>query len=193
MPRLPRAFFARPTLVVARELLGQRLVCLRNGRRLSGLIAEAEAYIGENDLACHARVGRTPRNEVMYGPPGYAYVYFTYGLHWMLNCVTERDGFPAAVLLRVIVPDGGVEIMRRLRGQAPEARLANGPAKLTQALGIDGELDGHDLCARGAKLFIERAALPPDSRIIARPRVGLGDTPEPWKSKAWNFRWLISD
>jgi DNA-3-methyladenine glycosylase len=187
MPRLPRGFFARPTLEVARELLGQRLVRLWNGERLAGLISETEAYIGEADLACHARFGRTPRSQVMYGPPGHAYVYFTYGMHWMLNFVTEAEGFPAAVLIRGMLPCGGVEVMRRRRG--PDAALADGPAKLTQALGIDKRLNGCDVCARDAMLFVEKAPRVPDALILRGPRVGLNHTPEPWRSKAWNFRW----
>jgi DNA-3-methyladenine glycosylase len=190
--RLPRAFFDRPTVTVARELLGQRLVHISNGQRLAGLITEAEAYVGQADLACHARVGHTPRTAVMFGPPGHAYVYFTYGMHWLLNCVTEQAGFPAAVLLRAIAPAEGVTLMRRRRGRVPEARLTDGPAKLTQALGIDGRFNGHDLCARGAQLFIERAALPGGAQVIAGPRVGMGSTPEPWHSMPWNFR-LASD
>ena len=97
---LNRDFYARPTLQVARELLGMRLVRLEGGARLAGLIVETEAYIGQEDLGCHARAGLTERNRVMFGPPGHAYVYFTYGMHWLLNCVTEAQGFPAAVLLR---------------------------------------------------------------------------------------------
>ncbi len=93
---LPRSFFDRPTLVVTRDLLGMRLVRILEGIRLSGIITETEAYIGENDLACHAKAGRTKRTAVMYGPPGHAYVYFTYGNHWMLNVVTEPEGSPAA-------------------------------------------------------------------------------------------------
>ena len=104
---LPHEFFARPTLTVARALLGMRLVRLLDGQRLSGVILEAEAYIGETDLGCHAKAGRTRRNAVMYGPPGHAYVYFTYGMHWMLNAVTEPEGFPAAVLLRAMQPQEG--------------------------------------------------------------------------------------
>jgi DNA-3-methyladenine glycosylase len=188
MARLLRSFFARPTLLVARDLLGQRLVHMRNGLRLAGLILETEAYIGEADLACHARFGRTPRSEVMYGSPGHAYVYFTYGMHWMLNFVTEAEGFPAAVLIRAILPCEGVAIMRRRRGAA-DAILTNGPAKLTQALGIDKRLNGCDVCARDAVLFVERAPAAPQAEVIRGPRVGLNHTPEPWVSKPWNFKW----
>src|SRR6266852_3708761 len=108
MLRLARRFFARPTLQVARELLGQRLVRMSNGVRLAGRITETEAYIGQTDLACHARFGLTPRSQVMFGPPGRAYVYFTYGMHWMLNIVTEAEGSPAAVLIRGIRADDGL-------------------------------------------------------------------------------------
>ncbi|MCS6911057.1 MAG: DNA-3-methyladenine glycosylase [Anaerolineales bacterium] len=186
--KLPRAFFARDTVTVARELLGQRLVRLEAGRRLSGIIIETEAYVGETDLACHARAGRTPRTTVMYGPPGCAYVYLNYGLHWMLNIVTERNGFPAAVLIRAIEPMEGVEVMRRRRGHVPDRQLTNGPGKLAQALHITGSLHGHDLCARGAVLFVERAGNAAPSAILARPRIGIHSVPEPWRSLAWNFR-----
>ncbi len=195
MPRLPRRFYARPTLEVARALLGQRLVHVSNGWRLAGLITETEAYIGQTDLACHARFGRTPRSEVMFGPPGHAYVYFTYGMHWMLNVVTEAKGFPAAVLIRALQPEVGLEVMRERRGErgrtAPPERLADGPAKLTQALGIDGRLNGHDLCAQDAQLFIERAPAVPDAAVALGPRIGLNTTPEPWRSKLWNFKTAI--
>ncbi len=108
---LPRNFYDRPTLTVARKLIGARLVRILDGVRLVGLITETEAYIGEKDLGCHAHVGKTNRNAVMFGTPGHAYVYFTYGNHWMLNAVTEREGFPAAVLIRAIQPIEGAEIM----------------------------------------------------------------------------------
>jgi DNA-3-methyladenine glycosylase len=104
---LPRKFYNRSTLTVARELIGARLVRILDGVKLVGLITETEGYIGEEDLACHARAGWTPRTLPMYGPPGHAYVYFTYGNHWMLNAVTEREGFPAAVLIRAIWPHRG--------------------------------------------------------------------------------------
>ena len=108
---LSRKFYNRPTLTVARELIGARLVRILDGVKLVGIITETEAYIGETDLACHAKAGLTPRTAPMYGPPGHAYVYFTYGNHWMLNAVTEREGFPAAVLIRAIQPVEGIEIM----------------------------------------------------------------------------------
>jgi DNA-3-methyladenine glycosylase len=188
MPRLARRFFARPTLQVARELLGQRLVHLTNGVRLAGRITETEAYIGQNDLACHARYGLTPRSRVMFGPPGRAYVYFTYGMHWMLNIVTEAEGFPAAILVRAIRADEGLPIMQARRGPRVSAeRLTDGPAKLAQALGIDKALNGHDLCARGAGLFVERAPAVPDEAVVQGPRIGLTNTPEPWKSMPWRF------
>jgi DNA-3-methyladenine glycosylase len=190
MLRLPRQFYARPTLQVARELLGQRLVHVNEGRRLAGLINETEAYIDQTDLACHARFGRTQRTVVMFGPPGRAYVYFTYGMHWMLNIVTEAEGMPAAVLIRAVLPVEGLEAMQARRGRAdPPGRLVNGPGKLAQAFGINQALNGSDLCRRGAPLFVERADPVPDRAIHVGPRVGLNNTPEPWKSLPWRFLW----
>lgn len=188
MPRISREFLAQPTLQVARALLGQRLVRLYDGQRLSGQIVETEAYIGEEDQACHARVGKTARTSVMYTAPGHAYVYFTYGMHWLLNFVTEPEGFPAAVLVRALLPEDGVAVLRRLRGGKPDAVLTNGPAKLTQALAIDGALNGLNVCARGAPLWVEAAPPMPEAAVICGPRIGLGSTPEPWKSKPWNFK-----
>ncbi|MEZ0394826.1 MAG: DNA-3-methyladenine glycosylase [Anaerolineales bacterium] len=188
MSVLPATFYARPTLTVARQLLGARLVRLLDGVRLAGLITETEAYIGEADLGCHARAGRTKRTEVMYGPPGRAYVYFTYGMHWCLNAVTEAEGFPAAVLIRAIRPIEGVEIIaaRRRGGDT------DGPAKLTQALGIDGSLNGADLCSPAGGLWIEAGESVPDQAVTIGPRVGLYTVPEPWKSQPWRFRARLS-
>jgi DNA-3-methyladenine glycosylase len=186
--RLPRDFFARPTLQVARQLLGMRLVRLEDGQRIVGIILEAEAYRGEEDLGCHCRHGRTRRTQVMYGLPGCAYVYFTYGMHWMLNFVTEEEGFPAAVLIRAIQPVAGQELIAARRLGQPPQRWADGPAKLCQALHIDGHLNGADLCAPEAVLFVEEGAPFPDSSVTNGPRVGLNSVPEPWRSIPWRFK-----
>ena len=182
-PPLPREFYNRPTLTVAREMIGARLVRVLDGIRLVGLITETEAYIGEEDLACHAKAGRTPRTAVMYGLPGYAYVYFTYGNHWMLNVVTEREGFPAAVLIRAIQPIEGAEVMSERRN----GRDTFGPGKLTQALGITKSENGVDLTGAGAGLWIEAGISVPDENVTIGPRVGLNTVPEPWFSKPWRF------
>lgn len=184
---LPRDFFERPTLTVARDLLGTRLVRILNGRRLVGLVAETEAYIGENDLACHAKAGRTARTEVMYGPPGHAYVYFTYGNHWMLNVVAEAEGFPAAILIRAIQPIEGAEVMSRRR----QGRDTFGPGKLTQAMGITKRENGVDLNAKRSALRIEAGVKVPNSIVQKGPRIGLNGVQEPWKSKPWRF--LVKD
>lgn len=165
------------------------------GIRLAGLVIEAEAYIGQEDQGCHARVGRTQRNEVMWGPPGHAYVYFTYGMHWMLNLVTEAEGVPAAILLRGILPSEGLAQMRRRRSVRHRARsgspladleLVDGPAKLCQALGLDGRWNGYDLCSPKSQLFVERR--PALKQVRTGPRIGLDSVPEPWKSIPWRFQ-----
>ena len=185
MSPLNREFFARDTLTVARELLGQRLVRLLDGQRLSGRIVEVEAYVGEDDEASHARFGPTRRNALMYGRAGQSYVYLIYGLHHCLNVVTEREGFPAAVLIRAMEPLEGLEVMRTRRGRRPSVELANGPGKLCQALGIDRRFDGADLCAPGALLFLEEDARVPDEAVVAGPRIGVrGDevaVTVPWR------------
>lgn len=184
---LPRQFYDRPTLTVARELIGARLVRILEGVKLAGLITEAEAYIGGEDLACHARAGRTPRTLPMYGPPGHAYIYFTYGNHWMLNAVTEKEGFPAAVLIRAIQPIEGMEVISARRGGLD----TYGPGKLCQALGIGRGENQADLTATAQNLWIEAGAFVPDSAVTIGPRVGLNSVPEPWKSKPWRF--LVKD
>lgn len=145
--KLPLEFYKQPTLEVARQLLGKLLVCGETG----GLVVETEGYVGFDDPASHAYPGRTRRNEVMWGKFGHAYVYFTYGNHWMLNAVTEEIDYPAAVLIRGLQPVFGLELMRerrnlQLRKSRPDDRnLTNGPGKLCQALGITGELNGTSL------------------------------------------------
>jgi DNA-3-methyladenine glycosylase len=185
--RVPRSFFQQPTLHSARALLGMRLVKMERGRRLSGIIVETEAYIGREDLGCHAsRGGRTPRNAVMFGQPGRAYVYFTYGMHWMLNLVTEEEDFPAAVLVRAMIPAEGRGVMQRRRGGREP--IAGGPAMLCQALQIDSRWNGQDLCEKKSELFLERAFSLPEDGVTTGPRVGLYTVPEPWKSIPWRFR-----
>jgi DNA-3-methyladenine glycosylase len=138
---LPPAFYARPTLVVARELIGQHLVHETPAGRLVGRVVEVEAYVGESDPACHAAPGPTRRNAPLYGPPGVAYVYLNYGMHCLLNAVTEDEGRPAAILLRAIEPVEGLAVMRRRRtpsgGLVPaDWQLGRGPGNLTRALDV---------------------------------------------------------
>lgn len=189
--RLERDFFNRSTPQVARELLGMRLVRLNRGQRVSGLILEVEAYHGEEDQGCHARAGLTPRTMVMYGSPGHAYIYFTYGMHWMLNFVTERKGFPAAVLIRAVQPLEGLEFIALRREPQPVKHWTDGPAKLCQAFAIDGDLNGLDICVPQAQIFVEMGDPIPDSGVTIGPRVGLNNVPEPWKSIPWRF--LVAD
>jgi DNA-3-methyladenine glycosylase len=184
---LPVSFYDRDVVSVARELLGMRLVRTLNGVRLSGYILETEAYRGEEDLACHARAGRTARTSIMYGPPGRAYVYFTYGMHWCLNCVTSADGFPAAVLIRGVMPVEGLDCIASLRANRPQADWCNGPGKLTQAFAIDGSLNGDDLCDTQGALWIETGHPVQDQAVIAGPRVGINRVAEPWRSIPWRF------
>lgn len=178
---LPAAFYHRPTRDVARDLIGCRLVHEAADGRASGLIVEAEAYIGEDDPACHAAAGRTPRNAPLYGPPGTAYVYLNYGLHCLVNAVTEAEGRPAAVLLRALVPEAGLPLMRQRRMAVPwrkgrtaptDAALCRGPGNLTVALGITLRHNARVLT--GAPLWIEAAepeALPGDR--VWSPRIGI--------------------
>ena len=191
--RATRGFFARDTLTVARELLGSRLVHIEDGRRQAGIIIETEAYCGEQDLGCHAKAGRTPRTAVMYGPPGFAYVYFTYGMHWLFNCVTRPEGTPEAVLVRAVEPTEGLEVIARRRGKQPPSKWADGPAKLTMALGIDGSHNNLDLTAPDAALFIEEGFSIPDKLVTTGPRIGFNTVPEPWKSKPWRFLASLPD
>ncbi|MFO7540983.1 MAG: DNA-3-methyladenine glycosylase [Chloroflexota bacterium] len=188
-------FYSQSARVVAQALLGQRLVRLWNGRRVSGIIVETEAYCDhptELDLACHgdrANNGRpTPRSAVMFGPAGHAYVYFTYGMHWMFNVVTGQVDQANAVLIRALEPVEGIESMVERR-KRPFAELTNGPAKLAQALAIDKSLNGANLYAPDSVIWVE-----PDQRVDAKaivngPRLGLGQTPEPWYSIPWRY-WL---
>ncbi len=187
LERLPREFFAQPALQVARQVLGMRLVRLEGEQRIAGLILEAEAYRGEEDLGCHCRAGRTPRTQTLYGPPGHAYVYFTYGMRWMLNFVAEPEDFPAAILIRAIQPTEGLEIIAERRKSQPPELWTNGPGKICQALNIGKRLNGADLCSTGSELFVEQGQPFADQNVTIGPRVGLNSVPEPWKSIPWRF------
>src|SRR4029079_6772451 len=145
---LDRAFYDRDTESVARDLLGAVLVCRTDEGTASGIIVETEAYIGEEDPACHAAAGRTRRTEPLYGRPGVSYVYFIYGVHWCFNAVTRAEGLPSAVLIRALEPLQGIELMRQRRGpRINDVNLTNGPGKLCAALGIDGRMNGVSLQA----------------------------------------------
>lgn len=169
---LTPSFYARPTEIVARDLLGRVLVSVVEGERVAGRIVETGAYLGPHDPACHAaeRIGRTRRNESMFAVPGTAYVYKIYGIHWCLNAVTERRDFPAAVLIRALEPIAGREVMRVRRGTR-DRELASGPGRLCQALGIDGELDGHGLDS--PPLLVEAGEPLPEDRVATTPRIGI--------------------
>ena len=182
---LPADFYARPTESVARRLLGHFLVSEIGRARVVGRIVETEAYLGPDDPACHAWKGRRSRAvESLYGPPGTAYVYFTYGMHWCLNAVTRREGFPAAVLIRALEPVSGLAVMRRRRGGVPDRRLCAGPAMLCEALGVTGAEDGVSL--RRGRLRI--VADPGRGRVAVAvgPRVGIS------RAVAWPLRFWVS-
>jgi DNA-3-methyladenine glycosylase len=181
-----RWFYARPALDVARDLLGLVLVRRSPEGTVAGRIVEVEAYVGIEDRASHAWRGRTPRNSVMFGPPGHAYVYFIYGMHWCLNFVSDADGVPSAVLLRGVEPLEGIERMRARRPKArKDQQLTSGPARLCQAFAVTGELNGADLCASGSVLYVEDRRLG-HSPIIAVPRVGV-DYAREWAAKPFRL------
>jgi DNA-3-methyladenine glycosylase len=198
MPRLPRRFYARPTLDVARDLLGKVLVHRTRAGVASGVIVEVEAYIGESDPACHAAPGPTKRNAPMYGPPGHAYVYLNYGIHYLVNVVTEPAGAPAAVLIRSLEPLEGLPLMRRRRArprttgggrrpfEAPDERLCTGPGNVTHALGITLRETGVDLL--GDALYIEDRGYRV-AGIAWSPRIGITvGTERPWRCFADGHR-----
>lgn len=180
---LRRNFYSRPTDVVAREVLGKVLVRQYKGKLLSGRIVETEAYFGPGDIASHAKNGPTPRSLPMFGLPGKAYVYFTYGMHYLLNLVTEEDGRAGAVLLRALEPLSGLETMKFLRKTKDEKILTNGPARLTQALAIDLTFNCLDL-TEGRELFLVDDGYKTEV-IVSRPRIGVPVAPDD------NFRYYI--
>lgn len=181
---LPPDFYDRETEVVARELIGAVLEHRVAGQILQGRIVETEAYLGEHDPACHAAAGRTARTDPLYGPPGTAYVYFVYGMHWCANAVTRAAGLPGAVLIRAVEPMTGIDTMRARRPRARSDRdLCNGPAKLCQAFAIDGAKNRAALW-RGPLRILEGIPVH-DRQVIRTPRIGIS------KARNWPLRWLL--
>lgn len=184
---LDRGFYERPTLEVAKDLIGKVLVHDTGAGRASGVIVETEAYIGEDDPACHAAPGRTARNAPLYGPPGIAYVYFNYGIHYLVNAVTESEGWPAAVLIRALEPLDGIGLMRRRRARGStrraadftDAELCRGPGNLTKALGIDLRQNLNDLTASALRIEDRRVAMGP---VSWSARIGITQAADrPWR------------
>lgn len=188
--KLPRSFYLRPTLTVAKDLLDKYLIRRIGNHRLVGRIVEVEAYLGEKDPASHAYRGRTKRNDVMFWKGGHLYVYFTYGMHFCCNVVTEEEGKGRAVLIRAVEPLEGVELMmmnRWAKGKVGEkVNLTNGPAKLCKAFGIRREQNGTDLCGDGiwiSKDSNRQSAIPHPQSIRSSTRVGISNGAE----KKWRF------
>ncbi len=168
--KLPRSFYARPTLTVASDLLGKYLVYHSPHGRLSARLVEVEAYIGDRDPACHAFRGRTERNAVMFGSPGFSYIYFVYGMHYCLNFVTEEEGIAAAVLIRAAEPEEGVEIMKRLSPRSSHGDLLTGPGRICRAFGLTREQNGLDLT--GDRLYVEDRG-ECEIKIVQTTRIGI--------------------
>ena len=183
---LPRSFYDRDTELVARELLGAILWCASPDGVAAGRIVETEAYLGEHDGACHAVAGLTQRTRWLYGPPGIAYVYFIYGVHWCFNAVTRREGLPSAVLVRALEPVDGLPLMRRRRGDpAHDRNLTNGPGKLCSALAITGAFSGARLDR--PPLSILRGTEIPDADVGVSTRIGIT------RAADWPLRWYIKE
>ena len=172
MRKLPRRFYDRDTVIVAQELLGMHLVHRVGGAERIGRIVEVEAYLGEHDLAAHSSKGRTPRTEVMFGPPGHAYVYMIYGLHFCMNCVTEAEGHASAVLLRAVEP------IQNIEGRT------QGPALLCKAMGIDRRINGHDLLSDD--LYIAEPSSREAIKIVRAHRIGV-DYAGRWAKRLLRF------
>jgi DNA-3-methyladenine glycosylase len=182
---LPTAFYQRPSLDVARDLLG----CHLTDGAVTVRLVEVEAYAGRNDPASHSFRGKTPRNAIMWGPPGKLYVYFTYGMHWCMNAVCGDPGEPSAVLLRAGEVVAGLDIAQARRPDARERDLGRGPARLARLLGITGEDNGVDLTAGAAPLTLQPGARVPDRLVCTGPRVGLN--PRMGEAADWPWRYWV--
>jgi DNA-3-methyladenine glycosylase len=178
---LHRAFYSRETVQVAKDLLGKHLVRVRGNITMRGKIVEVEAYRGSDDPASHAFRGRTPRNAPMFGEPGHAYIYFTYGNHYCLNVTTQESGTPGAVLIRAIEPLEGLSAMKRLRPNVRELALTNGPGKLTKALAIDKTLNEVDMTKAGPLFVMDTGE--EHFKIACSARIGIAAATE----RLWRF------
>ena len=181
MKPLPRRFYTRETLTVAEKLLGRQLVRHTNNSQLVGKIVEVEAYRGSDDPGSHACRGMTPRNRLMFRKGGFAYVYFTYGMHYCFNVVTERENVPGAVLIRALEPVSGIEIMQKNRETENVLNLTNGPAKLTKAMNITNKENGLDL-TRSKELFICELEVKEKFEVVSTKRIGIKvGVDKPWR------------
>jgi DNA-3-methyladenine glycosylase len=178
---LPRSFYDRDPRLVGPDLLGKLLIRRRGRKLLTGRIVEVEAYLGADDPAAHASIGKTPRNAVLFGPPGHAYVYFIYGNHYCLNVSCLPDGVPGGILFRALEPMKGMEEMFKLRGIVSDSdlrRLTSGPGRLAAAFGITRERDnGKDLTSARSDLYIANDATPPPQVLITK-RIGITKAPD---------------
>jgi DNA-3-methyladenine glycosylase len=188
--KIPRAFYLRSTLKVAKDLLGQLVFRKYRGKRLVGRIVEVEAYRGSIDPASHAYRGRTKRNEVMFWEGGHLYVYFTYGMHFCANVVTREEGIAEAVLIRGVEPISGIDVMRRLRGKnVPDVNLTNGPAKFCEAFGIKRNENGVSLL--GNEIYLVRAKRISKSSIGVSTRIGIRTgIDNQWRYFIKNNQWV---
>ncbi|MDQ6613099.1 MAG: DNA-3-methyladenine glycosylase [Gemmatimonadota bacterium] len=178
-------FYDRDAATVARELLGAELRVQSSAGLTTGRITETEAYLGPHDAACHAVAGRTARTWHLFGPPGTAYVYFIYGMHWCVNAVTREEGFGSAVLIRAVQPLIGIDLMRTRRPKARNDRaLCNGPAKLCAAFGINRSYDGA-LLTGASEIVIARGVAVPDADVVVGPRIGIS------KAVDWPLRFMV--
>lgn len=186
---LDRGLVSGDAVSAARSLLGALLVREDDEGRRVGRVVETEAYTGPQDRASHARAGRTPRTAVMFGPPGFAYVYLVYGMHHCLNVVCGADGSASAVLIRALEPVAGLERMRRGRGRTAgrDERMTAGPARACQALGVDRTFTGHDLFTRGSLWLARPTATIADGDVIVGPRVGVDYAGPDWAGRPWRF------
>lgn len=187
MKKLTYTFFNRPTKLVAQELLGKVLVHKSEEGVFTGMVVETEAYIGPHDLASHASRGKTARNEIMFAKAGSWYIYMIYGCHYCLNIVTEKEGYPAAVLIRALQPLQGIDLMKKNRSNQKLESLASGPGKLCQAFGIDKRLNHSSATNKGAFLFVADEGIQiPSKSIIRASRIGV-DYAGIWKEKKLRF------